>query len=380
VRRATLGDLEKLAPADAAFSEGDIFVRAGARSQSLLVATQLCTAAGASDALVDAVYAILLTGSEEEADDYLLARNVAALPPTAYALPSDRLELEGHQSTGPTAPVAQDSTPTQAGPAPPASSSPRITVSTGGAAAGTGSVPAGAAGSDLPPAPAPRTTSMPDPAAALLKLAAAGARGSGESAGQDVDQPLAGEGPGVGVEPPQHPPVSPRRSRLLSYAEPVVGMAPPPPNESGGDQQQTTRDATGRAAVAHVMANRPTRWASFLEMPHFNPGFDIRAMLQDGGEELIEVKGLTGPWSAEGVALTPRELLTAQEHGDRYWLVVVEFAHDDMRRTLHWVQNPFGRTDQFRFDYGWQGTAVDLTPSISREPPECPGSLIEPAT
>lgn len=114
------------------------------------------------------------------------------------------------------------------------------------------------------------------------------------------------------------------------------------------------------------MATLAKRWASLTEMPHNNPGYDVRALTAAGDEEFIEVKGQGGAWTQEGVALTPTELLTAQKMGDRYWLCVVEYAEDEKRRQLSLVKNPFGLAQQFRYDVGWKAAAekVSGAPSI----------------
>jgi hypothetical protein len=102
-------------------------------------------------------------------------------------------------------------------------------------------------------------------------------------------------------------------------------------------------------------------------MPHNNPGFDLYAVTDDGQEEFIEVKGQSGAWTEEGVALTPRELMTAQKEGEQYWLCVVEYAHDIKRRQLHLLRNPFGLVHQFRFDVGWK-SAAESTATVPVKP------------
>jgi hypothetical protein len=143
--------------------------------------------------------------------------------------------------------------------------------------------------------------------------------------------------------------------RLLSY---VIG-----PNEADktssadAEAKAAAREATGREAVRYFMTTLAGRWKSLTEMPHNNPGFDVLALTHDDEQEYIEVKGQSGAWTEEGVALTPTELLTAQAKGDRYWLCVVEFVQDDQRRRLHLLRDPFGLTQQFRFDVGWKSAA-----------------------
>jgi len=96
-------------------------------------------------------------------------------------------------------------------------------------------------------------------------------------------------------------------------------------------------------------------------MPHNNPGFDVLALNAAGEDEFIEVKGQSEAWTQEGVALTPTELLKAHQAGERYWLCVVEFAQSEKRRHLHLLKNPFGLTNQFRFDVGWKAAAESVT-------------------
>jgi hypothetical protein len=72
---------------------------------------------------------------------------------------------------------------------------------------------------------------------------------------------------------------------------------------------------------------------------------------------LIEVKGMRGPWTRQGVALSRRQFEAAQQYGDRYWLYVVEFADDPARARIHPIHNPFARITQFFFDSGWRQLA-----------------------
>lgn len=155
-----------------------------------------------------------------------------------------------------------------------------------------------------------------------------------------------------------------RTGRLLSYVD--GPHDPDRPTTEGGPDQAGVRDAVGKAAVAYAMATLAKRWASLTEMPHNNPGYDVRALTAGGDEEFIEVKGQGGAWTQEGVALTPKELLTAQQMGERYWLCVVEFAEDEKRRQLSLLKNPFGLALQFRYDVGWKAAAEKISgaPSI----------------
>lgn len=158
-----------------------------------------------------------------------------------------------------------------------------------------------------------------------------------------------------------------KSGRLLSYAaSPEEAQRQ---SEADGAAEAAARNATGQAAVDHFVATQGTRWKSLTPMPHNNPGFDVRAIAHDGSEELIEVKGQSGAWTEEGVALTPTELVTAEQARERYWLCVVEYVHDEARRALHLVNNPFGLTGQFRFDSGWKSVARSETSSQLKPDP-----------
>jgi hypothetical protein len=128
---------------------------------------------------------------------------------------------------------------------------------------------------------------------------------------------------------------------------------------------------TGSIAVKFFMENQAARWKTLTEMPELNPGYDVLAVAHDGEEDFIEVKGQTDVWTERGVALTPRELVEAQKRRGRYWLCVVEYVHDEKRRRLYLFQDPFGLTDQFKFDSGWKAAAIavndaPLLPEVGR--------------
>ncbi len=141
----------------------------------------------------------------------------------------------------------------------------------------------------------------------------------------------------------------------MSYA---AGPNTADQHDDADPAKAAAREALGKAAVQYFLATQAGRWKSLVEMPHNNPGFDVRAIAQDDTEEYIEVKGQSAGWTEDGVALTPTELANAQKHGDRYWLCVVEHVQDDKRRALYLLQNPYGLTQQFRFDSGWKSAAI----------------------
>lgn len=160
-------------------------------------------------------------------------------------------------------------------------------------------------------------------------------------------------------------PIRTKEGRLMSYAS-----GPDDTNRANVDEDPSraaAREAVGQAAVEHFLTTQSSRWKTLVEMPHNNPGFDIHAVTHDGIEEYIEVKGQGGAWTGDGVALTPTELMTASQKRERYWLCVVEYAQDNRRRQLYLLRNPYGHTQQFRFDSGWK-TAAETFGSVSLQP------------
>jgi hypothetical protein len=153
-----------------------------------------------------------------------------------------------------------------------------------------------------------------------------------------------------------------KSGRLLSYAEPKSSK-----DESLNGQHSVATERKKiieRAAVEFFVTKAASQWRHVKEMPPNNPGFDFLAEAFDGNQEFIEIKGQSGAWTEEGVALTPKELRTAIHHGEHYWLCVVEYAEDQARRCLWMVQDPFGKADQFRFDRGWQDVAKKNTETL----------------
>ncbi|WP_455279020.1 sacsin N-terminal ATP-binding-like domain-containing protein [Cupriavidus necator] len=151
-----------------------------------------------------------------------------------------------------------------------------------------------------------------------------------------------------------------KSGRLLSYAAAPGELDRP--NSDDDPTKATAREATAQAAVKYFMTTQGSRWKSLREMPPNNPGFDVLAIAHNGDEEFIEVKGQSAAWAWDGIALTPTELMAAQQKGDKYWLCVVEHVHDEKRRELYLLRNPYGQTQQFRFDSGWKSAAISVEP------------------
>lgn len=146
--------------------------------------------------------------------------------------------------------------------------------------------------------------------------------------------------------------------RLLSYAEPITDH-----NISEDLEEKDSTDfikhkkQVERSAIDYFLKHTEKYWKSVDEMPPNNPGYDFTGISLDNKEEFIEIKGQSGAWTEEGVALTQMELRSADKYRERYWLCVVEYALDEGRRKIWFIRNPFGNTNKFRFDRGWKDIA-----------------------
>ncbi len=78
-------------------------------------------------------------------------------------------------------------------------------------------------------------------------------------------------------------------------------------------------------------------------------------------------KAMTGSLMNRSVGLSRTQFEYAGQHGDSYWLYVVEHAGDDSVRIVR-IQDPVGKARTFTFDHGWVAIAkIDTTRENSEE-------------
>jgi superfamily II DNA or RNA helicase len=133
----------------------------------------------------------------------------------------------------------------------------------------------------------------------------------------------------------------------------------------GTDLPDVTRHAKDtaeieRRAVDAVLAAERSLNRVPEEMPHNNPGYDVRSVADDGRVIRIEVKGRIA--GAEDFTITKNEVVTAKNLGAEYRLALVEVSphggdHDAVRYLMH----PFDETDTddfriTRFTLSWDKT------------------------
>lgn len=121
-----------------------------------------------------------------------------------------------------------------------------------------------------------------------------------------------------------------------------------------------------KAAIRKVMELEKEEDRVPKEMPHSNEGYDIESYAPDGRiERYIEVKGLSGPWSELGVAVSRGQFRKACKESNSFYLYVVEFALEPERARAYSIQDPANKVDEFWFDNGW----IDLAKAYGKAEP-----------
>ena len=98
-----------------------------------------------------------------------------------------------------------------------------------------------------------------------------------------------------------------------------------------------------------------------IEMSQTNPGYDIESHNSEGSDSkrFIEVKSISGEWGADGVDISPSQIMMAYEKGDEFWLYVIERVNSKDRR-MYLIQNPAKYTRAFKFNDAWKELALSL--------------------
>jgi len=115
--------------------------------------------------------------------------------------------------------------------------------------------------------------------------------------------------------------------------------------------------AVERRAVDAVLAAEAALGRTPEEMPHNNPGYDVRSVAPDGTVIRVEVKGRIE--SADDFTITRNEVLTAKNLGADYRLALVKVSTEGKEKDeLRYLAQPFDSTgtDDFRvtrFTFNW---------------------------
>jgi hypothetical protein len=114
-------------------------------------------------------------------------------------------------------------------------------------------------------------------------------------------------------------------------------------------------------AIELILSREP----EWRRTPTHNPGFDLyQGNEQSAAARWCEVKAMTRRLADRPVGLSYTQFEWAREHGEAYWLYVVECAGTDEARLVR-IQNPAGKARTFTFDHGW----LDIAETDSKEEP-----------
>ncbi len=152
---------------------------------------------------------------------------------------------------------------------------------------------------------------------------------------------------------------SPRRGKRRRQARLRTYLIPAGRNLAAVSEADRARqEAADRQAIAEAIAYEARAGRTAREMPADHPGYDLISGNASGADErVIEVKGLVDAWGIRGVSLNPAQVEAAREHGDRFWLYVVELALDADRARVYAIPNPVNSLSEFRLDGGWKARA-----------------------
>jgi len=133
-----------------------------------------------------------------------------------------------------------------------------------------------------------------------------------------------------------------------------------------GEPDPDGLDQMARMALeAHAIDLILSREADWQRTPTHNPGFDLVEVGADGQPvRWCEVKAMTGRLADRPVGLSHTQFEWAREHGEAYWLYVVECAGTDEARLVR-IRHPAGKARTFTFDHGW----LDVAETDSEEEP-----------
>lgn len=116
-------------------------------------------------------------------------------------------------------------------------------------------------------------------------------------------------------------------------------------------------------AIALILEREP----DWQQTPINNPGYDLYKINGDDGQKhYCEVKAMSGSLKDRPVGLSHTQFKYAYDHGENYWLYVVEHAGNKRSRIVK-IQDPAGKARTFTFDHGWINVAITDDDSNEQE-------------
>lgn len=174
--------------------------------------------------------------------------------------------------------------------------------------------------------------------------------GSKEPGAGSISVPDAGQEPAQkGAPPSKQPQVVQQHGGARKFVSYVAVDVHEEETDPDGLEHQERLELEEKA-IALVLSREP----QLKRTPTNNPGFDL---IQPGPDanptRWVEVKAMKGTFQDRPVGLSKRQFECAQEHGESYWLYVVESAGSPEHSRVIRVQDPAGKARTFTFDHGW---------------------------
>jgi hypothetical protein len=183
--------------------------------------------------------------------------------------------------------------------------------------------------------------------------------GSGGERGTEREGQSNGDSKGRGSQGAKRTPGGAGGRPFVSY----VGAHPEDEEPDPDGLDQVARMALEEKAIELILSEEP----EWRRTPTHNPGFDLyQGNEQGGATHWCEVKAMAGRLADRPVGLSHTQFECAREHGEAYWLYVVECAGTDEARLVR-IQNPAGKARTFTFDHGWLDIAETDSQEESRE-------------
>ncbi len=210
----------------------------------------------------------------------------------------------------------------------------------------------------------PPATTPPVPDTTSPEASGSGGRGNGSGAGAGC-----GAGASNGRQTEGRPQATEasagKRGSGSAGGRPFISYVGAHPAEEEPDfdgLDQAARMALERKAIDLILAHEP-RWQ---RTNTHNPGFDLFQTGEDGKpKKWCEVKAMTGNLYDRPVGVSCTQFERAQEHGEAYWLYVVEHAGADSAHIVR-IQDSAGKARTFTFDHGWRSIAGEIRGKIRK--------------
>lgn len=158
-----------------------------------------------------------------------------------------------------------------------------------------------------------------------------------------------------------------RRTPAKGGSRPFISYVGTHPDDEGPDPDgldKSARMALEEKAITIILSQEP----EMKRTPANNPGFDLFTSDADGKPtRWVEVKAMAGALTDRPVGLSRTQFDCAREHGEAFWLYVVEHAGDDTSNRIVRIQDPARKARTFTFDHGWLEVAEIGAPVASND-------------